>query len=71
MIAESDADLLKTEYGRKWHDKLSSARTITGKNLALTLVNGKLRVENSRFLFANTEASNGVIHAIYPAINLK
>ncbi len=49
-------------------NKLSSAETITGKDLTLTLVNGKLRVENSRFLFMNTEACNGVVHAIYPAI---
>jgi uncharacterized surface protein with fasciclin (FAS1) repeats len=48
--------------------KLTSAETITGGKIELSLVNGKLRAEASRFLFSNTEASNGVIHAIYPAI---
>jgi len=48
--------------------KLSSAETITGGSIALSMTNGKLRAENSRFLFSNTEAKNGVIHAIYPAI---
>jgi hypothetical protein len=47
---------------------LSSAETIGGGRIDLSMVNGKLRANTSRFLFTNTEASNGVVHAIYPAI---
>ncbi len=48
--------------------ELDSAGTITGGRVNITIVNGKLRAGGSRFLFENIEASNGVIHAIYPAI---
>jgi uncharacterized surface protein with fasciclin (FAS1) repeats len=48
--------------------KISSARTISGTTVSLSLVNGTLRAGSSRFLFTNTEASNGVVHAIYPAL---
>jgi len=45
-----------------------SAETITGGRVNITIVNGALKAGGSRFLFENIEASNGVIHAIYPAV---
>jgi uncharacterized surface protein with fasciclin (FAS1) repeats len=47
---------------------LTSAETITGDRVKLEMVDGKLSAEDSRFLFKNTVAKNGVIHAIYPAL---
>jgi len=48
--------------------ELTSAETITGDRVALEKIDGKLHAEGSRFLFKNSEAANGVIHAIYPAL---
>jgi uncharacterized surface protein with fasciclin (FAS1) repeats len=48
--------------------KRSVLRTIHGHDLEIHLVNGKLEIENTRILFKNTEARNGVIHFIYPVI---
>ncbi len=42
--------------------------TLDGGLLQVELMNGKLRINQSRLLFRNTEARNGVIHYIYPAI---
>jgi uncharacterized surface protein with fasciclin (FAS1) repeats len=47
---------------------IDSVKTITGETVLITLVNGKLRAGDSRFLFKNIEASDGTIHAIYPVI---
>ena len=48
--------------------KLTSAKTIVGGAVTIRKVNGRLRAGDSRFLFKNIEAENGVIHAIYPAL---
>jgi uncharacterized surface protein with fasciclin (FAS1) repeats len=48
---------------------IGEAETITGSTVSITMVNGKLRAEGSRFLFKNIEVSDGVIHAIYPVIS--
>jgi hypothetical protein len=45
-----------------------SAKTVIGSHVEITLVNGALRAGESRFLFKNTDASNGLIHATFPAI---
>ena len=42
--------------------------TINGRVLLVELTNGKLRINKSRLLLKDTEARNGVIHFIYPAI---
>jgi uncharacterized surface protein with fasciclin (FAS1) repeats len=47
---------------------LSSAETLTGGSVPIRKVNATLRVGDSRLLFENTEARNGVIHAIYPVL---
>jgi uncharacterized surface protein with fasciclin (FAS1) repeats len=45
-----------------------SLQAINGQALKVELENGKLRVGQSRLLFKNKEAKNGVIHFVYPAI---
>jgi hypothetical protein len=42
--------------------------TLNGGVLQVELLNGTLRINQSRLLLKNTEARNGVIHYIYPAI---
>ncbi len=42
--------------------------TLNGQVLQVELTNGKIRINQSRLLLKNTEARNGVIHYIYPAI---
>jgi uncharacterized surface protein with fasciclin (FAS1) repeats len=42
--------------------------TLNGQVLQVELMNGKLRINQSRLLLKDTEARNGVIHFIYPAI---
>ena len=41
---------------------------LNGQVLKVELLNGKLKINQSRLLLKNTEARNGVIHFIYPAI---
>ena len=41
---------------------------LNGQALLVEVVNGKPRIDRSRILFKDTEARNGVIHYIYPAI---
>ena len=41
---------------------------LNGQVLQVKLANGKIRINESRLLLKNTEARNGVIHYIYPAI---
>ncbi len=43
---------------------------LNGQVLRVELANGKLRIDESRLLLKDTEARNGVIHYIYPAIVL-
>ncbi len=43
-------------------------KAINGDELKIEAVNGKLRVGQSRLLFKDKEAINGVIHFIYPVI---
>ena len=45
-----------------------TVETLNGRVLQVELVNGKLRIHQSRLLFKDAEARNGVIHYIYPAI---
>ena len=47
------------------HAKLES---LNGKDLEIDFNNGGLRINQSRVLFKDTEAQNGMIHFIYPAI---
>ena len=42
--------------------------TLNGQVLQVELTNGKIRINQSRLLLKDTEARNGVIHFIYPAI---
>jgi transforming growth factor-beta-induced protein len=44
--------------------KAGSAQTVQGENLAFTLADGSLRVNNARILRTDIDASNGVIHVI-------
>jgi len=46
-------------------------KALNGRLLRVELANGKLRVDESRLLLKDTEARNGVIHYIYPAIALE
>jgi uncharacterized surface protein with fasciclin (FAS1) repeats len=41
---------------------------LNGRVLRAELTNGKVRIDQSRLLLKNTEARNGVIHYIYPAL---
>lgn len=64
---------LKTHMVKGKHEtidllKLDKIKTVNGKNLQVENVNGKVRINQSRILFKNLEARNGVIHLIYPAI---
>jgi hypothetical protein len=43
---------------------------LNGRALQVELANGKLGIHHSRLIFKDTEARNGVIHYIYPAIAL-
>jgi uncharacterized surface protein with fasciclin (FAS1) repeats len=43
-------------------------KTLSKKRLQIEYVNGKLQIAGSRILFKNSEARNGTIHYIYPAI---
>ncbi|MBW1770864.1 MAG: fasciclin domain-containing protein [Deltaproteobacteria bacterium] len=47
-----------------------TVETLSGRVLQVELSNGKLRINQSRLLLKDTEARNGVIHYIYPAIVL-
>jgi uncharacterized surface protein with fasciclin (FAS1) repeats len=46
----------------------STLKTIHGRPLHIRLDNGRLFLENSRLLFKNIIARNGVVHIIYPAL---
>jgi uncharacterized surface protein with fasciclin (FAS1) repeats len=45
-----------------------SLRSIHGRDLTVEMENGKLRIGQSRLLFKDKEARNGVIHFVYPVI---
>lgn len=45
-----------------------TVETLGGQILQVELVNGKLRINQSRVLLKDIEARNGVIHYIYPAL---
>ena len=49
--------------------KIEQLETLSGETLHVELSNGKLKINGSRLLFKDTEARNGVIHFIYPAIS--
>ena len=44
--------------------KLSSAKTLLGKELTLKVVDGKLTVDGAQVLAADVSGSNGVIHVV-------
>lgn len=44
-------------------------KTLNGLNLITESINGKVRINGSRLLHADSEAKNGVIHFIYPVIS--
>jgi uncharacterized surface protein with fasciclin (FAS1) repeats len=48
--------------------EVESLAAASGRTLPVTLVNGKFRIAESRLLFKNVGASNGVLHAIYPVL---
>lgn len=48
--------------------ELDSVQSIHGEDLKIELKNSKLKIGGSRLLFKDTEAKNGVVHFIYPAI---
>jgi hypothetical protein len=48
--------------------KVETLETINGTKLEVKLINAKFRINQSRLLFMNIEARNGIIHYIYPAI---
>jgi uncharacterized surface protein with fasciclin (FAS1) repeats len=48
--------------------ELQTLESLNGQVLQVELTNGKLRINQSRLLLKDTEARNGVIHFIYPAI---
>ena len=50
--------------------ELERLEALNGQVLQVELMNGKLRINQSRLLLKDTEARNGVIHFIYPAITL-
>lgn len=47
---------------------LQNLKTLNGQVTGIELVNGKLRINQSRLLLKDTQARNGVIHYIYPPI---
>lgn len=44
--------------------KLSSATTVNGADVAITVVDGSVRVDNATVLKTDIKASNGIIHVI-------
>jgi uncharacterized surface protein with fasciclin (FAS1) repeats len=42
--------------------------TLNGQTLKVGFANARFQINQSRLLFKNDEARNGVIHFIYPAI---
>ncbi len=44
--------------------KLSSAKTLEGKDLAISVENGAVMINNAKVVKADVHASNGVIHVI-------
>ncbi len=44
--------------------KLTSAKTVNGQELKISVVNGKVMVNDATVVKADVEASNGVIHVI-------
>ena len=48
--------------------KHESLKRINKKLLQIEVINGKVQINQSRLLFKNTEAQNGVIHYIYPVL---
>ena len=48
--------------------ELDSMETLNGRTLQVGFANARFQINQSRLLFKNDEARNGVIHFIYPAI---
>ena len=48
--------------------ELNSLKTISGYELKIELEYGKLKIDQSRLLFKDVEARNGVIHFIFPTL---
>lgn len=44
--------------------KLNSATTVNGANVAISVVNGQVKVDNAKVIKTDIGASNGVIHVI-------
>ena len=44
--------------------KLTSAKTLEGKDLAISVENGRVMINNAKVVKADVHASNGVIHVI-------
>ena len=44
--------------------KLSSAKTLQGKDLAISVENGAVMINNAKVVKADVHASNGIIHVI-------
>ena len=60
--------IIPGKYFSKDFIELKSVKTINGYELKIELEYGKLKIDQSRLLFKDVEARNGVIHFIYPAI---
>ena len=52
------------EVGSAQVVKLSSAKTLDGKDVTITTGNGSVRINNAAVVKADVHASNGVIHVI-------
>jgi len=48
--------------------EIEELETINGEDLKVEFFNAKFQINQSRILFKDTEARNGFIHFIYPAI---
>lgn len=48
--------------------KQEKLKALNGKTLHIDHSNGKLKINQSRVLFKDTEAQNGIIHYVYPEI---
>ncbi len=58
--------------GRHSEATLSRAgtlKTINGRELPVSVDNGRIFIQNSRIVFADQQARNGIVHVIHPAIS--
>lgn len=63
------AHIVKGKIFSKELMKQETLKTLNGKTLKIDAKDGKLKINESRVLFKDTEAQNGVIHFIYPSIS--